>query len=318
MEEYDDQIARSSSLESDVRQGEAFEPEFDSAFLFENPSRLDEHLLSDYAPKIASPSEAFERVEFMGLNFHKAGAKPLLAALLKSVGGAQFKYVVTPNVDHVVTVARSAPGSDIRLAYDDADFVVCDSRILSLMSRTSSIDLEPVPGSDITRELLEQLPHGETITVIGGKKDLHHSLLTLYPHFKWAFMTPPMGVRHSARHQDAICDFIASTQSSVTFLAIGAPQSEIVCRKMKLRGDGRGLSLCIGASLQFLTGEKKRAPAWVQKAHGEWLFRLICEPSRLAHRYLVKGPQIIVEWIRWRKTQQALVIADLARNSACG
>lgn len=45
--------------------------------------------------------------------------------------------------------------------------------------------------------------------------------------------------------------------------------------------------LGVGAAFDFLSGEKPRAPVWMQRSGLEWLFRLITEPRRLAHRYLV-------------------------------
>lgn len=43
----------------------------------------------------------------------------------------------------------------------------------------------------------------------------------------------------------------------------------------------------VGALLDFLAGEARRAPLWVRRARLEWLFRLVCEPRRLLRRYTV-------------------------------
>jgi N-acetylglucosaminyldiphosphoundecaprenol N-acetyl-beta-D-mannosaminyltransferase len=43
----------------------------------------------------------------------------------------------------------------------------------------------------------------------------------------------------------------------------------------------------VGAAFDFHAGTKPRAPAWMQSAGLEWLFRLMSEPRRLAHRYLI-------------------------------
>jgi beta-1,4-glucosyltransferase len=41
----------------------------------------------------------------------------------------------------------------------------------------------------------------------------------------------------------------------------------------------------VGALLDFLSGNARRAPSWVRKLHLEWLFRLYLEPRRLLKRY---------------------------------
>ena len=76
------------------------------------------------------------------------------------------------------------------------------------------------------------------------------------------------------------------------FLAVGAPQQETLARMLKARGTARGMALCIGASINFLTGVERRAPQWMQSLGMEWLFRLGSDPRRLAKRYLVRGPRV--------------------------
>jgi exopolysaccharide biosynthesis WecB/TagA/CpsF family protein len=76
------------------------------------------------------------------------------------------------------------------------------------------------------------------------------------------------------------------------FLAVGSPQQEMLAALLRQRGIARGLALCIGASLNFLTGRERRAPLWMQRLSLEWLYRLARDPRRLWVRYLVRGPRI--------------------------
>ena len=46
-------------------------------------------------------------------------------------------------------------------------------------------------------------------------------------------------------------------------------------------------------------GAKSQAPAWIQRAGLEWLFRLCSEPRRHWHRYLVHNPRFV-----WHLTRQ--------------
>jgi UDP-N-acetyl-D-mannosaminuronic acid transferase (WecB/TagA/CpsF family) len=77
-------------------------------------------------------------------------------------------------------------------------------------------------------------------------------------------------------------------------LAIGTPQQEIIAQQLKERGIARGLALCIGAAINFITGVEKRAPPWIRGSGFEWLFRLVMNPRRLAKRYLVRCPRIFL------------------------
>jgi UDP-N-acetyl-D-mannosaminuronic acid transferase (WecB/TagA/CpsF family) len=82
------------------------------------------------------------------------------------------------------------------------------------------------------------------------------------------------------------------------FIGVGSPQQEIIAQKLKERNVARGLALCVGAAVDFITGAERRAPRWMQHLGLEWLFRLLMNPRRLARRYLVRGPRIF--WLLLR------------------
>jgi len=45
------------------------------------------------------------------------------------------------------------------------------------------------------------------------------------------------------------------------------------------------VALCVGASIDFLAGEKARAPRFMRTVGLEWLHRALSEPKRLMGRY---------------------------------
>lgn len=50
----------------------------------------------------------------------------------------------------------------------------------------------------------------------------------------------------------------------------------------------------VGAAFDFAAGAKSQAPAWLQRAGLEWLFRLASEPRRLWWRYARHNPRFAV------------------------
>jgi N-acetylglucosaminyldiphosphoundecaprenol N-acetyl-beta-D-mannosaminyltransferase len=50
----------------------------------------------------------------------------------------------------------------------------------------------------------------------------------------------------------------------------------------------------VGAAFDFLSGNKRQAPRWMQQSGLEWIFRLYTEPRRLARRYLINNPLFII------------------------
>jgi N-acetylglucosaminyldiphosphoundecaprenol N-acetyl-beta-D-mannosaminyltransferase len=51
--------------------------------------------------------------------------------------------------------------------------------------------------------------------------------------------------------------------------------------------------LGVGAAFDIVAGVQPRAPRWMQRSGSEWLFRLVMEPRRLAHRYIVYNTMFV-------------------------
>ena len=104
-----------------------------------------------------------DRVNFLHLLFDRLTFKEVEDLLRSGGRSASYRYVVTPNVDHVVRIDRE-PG--LRTLYNDADVCVCDSRVLRLLARLSGVRLTLVPGSDLTAHLLsEVIDKGDRIAI---------------------------------------------------------------------------------------------------------------------------------------------------------
>ncbi|HEU4650376.1 MAG TPA: WecB/TagA/CpsF family glycosyltransferase [Croceibacterium sp.] len=246
------------------------------------------------------PEPREDSASFLGLRFDGFDRAHALEAVRSLAAQDAFAYVVTPNVDHIVRLHRQRDDRRLWACYAGAALSLCDSRILKALASISGVRLELVPGSDLTADLLASPEGLRAIAVIGGDATLIRELRLRYPGVTWHWHAPPHGVLHDPAAQEAIVAFVEECPAGLFCFAIGAPQSELVCARIAERGLARGVGLCIGASLEFLTGAKARAPRWMQQAGLEWLFRLLSEPARLWRRYLVEGPQIFLIWWRWR------------------
>lgn len=71
---------------------------------------------------------------------------------------------------------------------------------------------------------------------------------------------------------------------AIVWVGLGAPKQELwIDAVKKIAPDV--LFFGVGAAFDFLSGNKGRAPKWMQKSGLEWLFRLCSEPRRLGFRY---------------------------------
>jgi len=236
--------------------------------------------------------------EFLGTQFMALTLEQTIDWLVSRKDGTEFQYIVTPNVDHIVRMWRDP--KTYKHLYDGATLSVCDSRILEVMARLSGIPLSPVPGSDVTAHLFKDyINAGEAVNIIGGDAQIYDSLKSRFGLSQLNQHIPPMGLKNKPEAIKACAEFIAANRARFTFICVGSPQQELVAQAAQNHPDCVGTGLCVGASLEFLTGRVKRAPLWVQKLRMEWLYRLASEPKRLWKRYLVEGPRVFYLWMRW-------------------
>jgi len=212
--------------------------------------------------------------------------------LAAAFGTDRFGYVVTPNVDHLI---RFHDEPVFRALYADAAYVLLDSRFLSIIFRlVKAISVRVCTGSDLTAHLFKRvIVPDDRIVLIGGDSEQARILTDRYGLRSLRHFNPPMGFIRDPRAVEECVQFIESCSPfRFCFLAVGAPQQEVLAQMLKSRGTARGMALCIGASVNFLTGVERRAPHWIQRIGMEWLYRLAQDPARLARRYLVRGPRV--------------------------
>lgn len=239
-----------------------------------------------------------DRVEFLGVEFDTLSEHQVIERLSRVTAKTPFGYIVTPNVDHVVRLSGEGTEPAFAAAYTDADLCICDSRVLALLARFRGIELPVVAGSDLTAVMMEKiLDPGDRVAIVGGSAALAKRLSNRYPDFEFLHHCPPMGLRRDVAAQTAAADFIAEARCRFTILAVGSPQQEMIAARVT---GGTGFGLCVGAAIEFLTGDQVRAPMMMRRAGLEWAHRLASDPRRLWRRYLVEGPRVFLLAWRWR------------------
>ena len=215
-------------------------------------------------------------------------------------GSDRYGYVVTPNVDHLI---RYREDPSFRALYRSADYAVLDSRVVARALRLAKgIRLGVCTGSDLTATLLSQVVSSDDrVLLVGCSRTQAETLAAKFVLTNVRHHEPPLGFIADPQAVQSCLEFIESQSPfRFCFLALGSPQQEMIAYQLRCRGRARGLVLCVGAALNFLTGVEKRAPRWLQRLALEWLYRLCQDPRRLAGRYLVRGPRIFGYLLRDR------------------
>lgn len=131
---------------------------------------------------------------------------------------------------------------------------------------------------DVLAQLSQSLRHSCPGLVIAG---------TQSPPFRALSETETRQVIETLNHSGA----------GLVFIGLGCPRQDLFVDRIRRQVDA--VLLCVGAAFDFLGGNKRMAPPWMQRAGFEWLFRLAQEPGRLWQRYLVTNS--IFLWLLARR-----------------
>jgi len=213
------------------------------------------------------------------------------------------RYVVTPNVDHAVLLQEN---SALVQSYKEAHMILADGHPIVWASRLLRQPLpERVPGSELVPALFDSFSQKGSLKVflLGAQPGV---AATAAKHMKerWpnvetvGVYSPPFGFEHDPNECNYILGRIALAKPDVLIVGLGAPKQEIWVNQHYQKIQAKA-ALCVGATIDFLAGEQKRAPVWMQKSGFEWLHRMCSQPKRLVRRYAKDAwvfPQLV-----WRQ-----------------
>ena len=226
-------------------------------------------------------------IAILGVPFDNVTTADTLDLISKMVASRQPHYLVTANVDFVV---QALGDLELRRILFDAHLVVADGMPLVWASRWLGNPLpERVTGSGMTPLLLAQAAaRGWRVFFLGGSEQsvaraaantrAKHPNLQLVGAY-----SPPFKPLIEMEHED-ILRRLREARPDLLLVAFGCPKQE-KWLNMNFRAAGVPVAIGVGATIDFLAGTMKRAPAWMQKTGLEWIFRLLQEPRRLFRRY---------------------------------
>ncbi|NLS97180.1 MAG: WecB/TagA/CpsF family glycosyltransferase [Planctomycetaceae bacterium] len=160
---------------------------------------------------------------------------------------------------------------------------------------------ERVYGPELMLRLCQQAAiRGVPVYLYGSSPEvlerLQANLLAKYPGLAIAGAeSPPFRPLSAGESEDTIRR-INDSGAGIVFVGLGAPKQDHFAYDHGSRI--RAVQVCVGAAFDFHAGAKPMAPRWMQRWGLEWLYRLIHEPGRLWHRYLVTNTVFLAKLAR--------------------
>lgn len=247
------------------------------------------------------------RIKLFGIEIDPLRQTEAVARLMEWIEAPildRCRYVVTPNVDHTRLLRESAA---LRDAYADADMVLADGMPVVLASRLLRKPLpERVTGADLVPALFDAASTSRPLTTYllgagpGVADRAARNIEARWPSVKVVgTYSPPIGFEKDDAENKGILDRIADCRPDALVVGLGAPKQELWVHRHRHQIAAR-TAYCVGATIDFLAGEKSRAPRWMQRSGLEWMHRVATEPRRLFRRYAHDAwifPQLVYrEW----------------------
>lgn len=226
-----------------------------------------------------------EKIKILNISLNNVCVKYLLDNLKKGV-------FLTPNIDHLVKLQND---KDFFLIYQNAEWVVCDSKLLYLCSKflPKSI-LEPIPGSTFFTKYCDYHKHNLNIKIflLGSTNDnailaMQNINQRINRNIIVGAHSPTIGFEKNNDECNEIIHLINASGANVLVVGVGAPKQEKWISRYRFDLNSIDLFMALGATIDFEAGSIRRAPLIFQTLYMEWFYRLINEPKRLWKRYLV-------------------------------
>lgn len=204
-------------------------------------------------------------------------------------------YVVAINVDVVIKIENDPY---LKKIVDNADMVLVDGKPLVWISNFYGKPLKAkISGSDLVPLLCEEASKKQySIFIIGGKEGVaeqaKQNLEKRLPGIRIVgTYAPTYGFEKNDAELSKINTLLSEAKPDLLIACFGCPKQEKWIFENISKYDAK-VSICAGATVDFLAGNIKRAPRWMSEHGLEWLYRFLQEPKRMFRRYFIDDMKI--------------------------
>jgi N-acetylglucosaminyldiphosphoundecaprenol N-acetyl-beta-D-mannosaminyltransferase len=218
--------------------------------------------------------------------------------------------VATVNVDFVVNAVHDPA---LRRLLTGTDLSIPDGMPIVWGARACGTPLrERVSGADLVPALAERAAvAGWRLYFFGSAPGIAEAARQiLHERVPGASISADSGGRF-ARIEDTdpiALERIRAARPDILCVALGNPKQEWWIEHFR-KELGVPVLIGVGGTFDLLTGDKRRAPSWMQRFGLEWVFRAAQEPRRLVRRYardlFVFLPRMCAQIVRTRITTRS-------------
>jgi len=221
-------------------------------------------------------------------------AQLMVGDCLAARGGKRAPKLVFASNGHAIAMASTDRA--FRRQFEAATLIHADGQPVVLASRTMT--RSPIPERSATTDFIHDAAAaardaGLRFFLLGATEAANaqcaERLRQDYPGLEIAGRRDGYFAK---AEEAAICEAINRSGADVLWVGLGVPLEYDFCIRNRHRLSA-GWIVTAGGCFNFVSGQYRRAPGWMQAAGLEWLYRLWREPKRLFWRYAVTNPRAL-------------------------
>lgn len=218
-------------------------------------------------------------------------------------------YIVTPNSDIIV---KMQDDKELKQICDNADLILTDGMVVVKLSQYLGVPIkERVCMTDFVWDVCDLADEKHyKIFLFGGKGDAlkkaTENIQKKYPNLNIIdSYSPPFGFENDPDALTLANERIAKSGADILIVFLGCPKQEkFIYRNMNKYNVP--VSITMGGCVDFLAGNVKRAPMWMQNIGLEWFYRFLQEPKRMFSRYFIEDMRIFGLARKYKKNNKIL------------
>ena len=234
-----------------------------------------------------------KKVNLFGVFIDDISKEDALVLAMKSLSDGEARSFFTPNLE-MLDGARRSEG--IRRILNGATVCLPDGIGVNMISKLLGTPIKSsAAGIDFGEMLIERAAKTNArVFLLGGRRDVAEAAAENLKKRHQNLVV--CGVHHgyfSSYEAQSVIEQISSADTDILFVCMGFPRQEKFVYEMGESLRGVKVFACLGGALDVWSGEKTRAPVTFRRYGLEWLWRIICEPSR-AERFILSLPTLFI------------------------
>lgn len=222
-------------------------------------------------------ADTLKSVSFLGYNVCDESYDRILEYLRYSVFFGEKHVLIAFNPKKV---ALASADSDVHKALTEADLLIPDGFGIILASKMLGAKIKHrITGTDTVCRICDDPQLSKAgIFIYGAEPD---SLKDAIAKLSKKGVVISGSENGYDLDDDNVIALINESKAKILLVALGSPKQELFIYRNKDKLKYVKLIMGVGGTIDVISGHAKRAPAFIRKIGLEWVFRMICKPSRI-------------------------------------